>query len=96
MVVARRDGGSTIPLLFACTTRPEGFQEAEKKERSRKKMQAATKRVATSSFRFAGIQLMVGTDKAANLENARHKISEAVSKGAQVVALPVSRRVGLI
>jgi len=51
-------------------------------------MQTA-KRPLRSAFKFAGIQLKVGADKTANLENARLKISEAVSKGAHVVALPV-------
>jgi len=42
----------------------------------------------TCKFKFAGIQLMVGTDKHQNLQRAADKISDAVAKGAQVVALP--------
>ena len=36
------------------------------------------------------IQLLVGADKAANLLRAGRLVREAASKGAQVVALPVS------
>lgn len=39
-------------------------------------------------FRFAGIQLLVGADKEANLRRASAKIAEAVANGAQVVSLP--------
>ncbi len=42
-----------------------------------------------SSFKFAGIQLLVGEDKAKNLENARQKIEEAAKNGAQMISLPV-------
>lgn len=37
-----------------------------------------------------GIQLTVGKDKEANRENARNAIREAASKGAKIIALPVS------
>ena len=41
-------------------------------------------------FRFSMIQLLVGKDKASNLLRAGKLIREAASKGAQVIALPVS------
>lgn len=42
------------------------------------------------SFKFASIQLKVGSDKSLNLKSATEKIKEASLNGAQVVALPVS------
>ena len=43
-----------------------------------------------TGFKFSMIQLLVGADKAANLLRAGRLVREAASKGAQVVALPVS------
>lgn len=43
----------------------------------------------STTFKFAGIQLAVTSDKEKNLENAKSLIDEAVKNGAQVVALPV-------
>ena len=45
---------------------------------------------AFSAFRIALIQLAVSSNKAQNLLRAKDKIKEAVSKGAKIVALPVS------
>jgi hypothetical protein len=42
-----------------------------------------------SKFKFAGIQLLVGSDKQKNLDNAKSKIEEAAKNGANVVSLPV-------
>lgn len=44
---------------------------------------------AQTTFKFAGIQLAVGSDKTNNVENARAKIKEAAAEGANVIALPV-------
>jgi predicted amidohydrolase len=41
------------------------------------------------TFKFAAIQLLVTENKEKNLSNVRELIGEAVSHGAQVVALPV-------
>jgi len=40
------------------------------------------------SFKFAGIQLAVTSDKAKNISLATEKIAEAVQNGAKVIALP--------
>jgi predicted amidohydrolase len=45
--------------------------------------------MADTSFKFAGIQMKVGTDKEKNLENARKNIEIAAKNGAKVVSLPV-------
>jgi omega-amidase len=42
----------------------------------------------TGKFKFAGIQLAVGADKAANIANAQSKIVEAAKNGARVITLP--------
>jgi hypothetical protein len=39
--------------------------------------------------KFAAIQLAVGADKQANLQNARQQIAQAAHNGAKIVALPV-------
>ena len=44
-----------------------------------------------SRFQLALVQLAVGKDKAANLRRAAGMVREAAQKGAQVVALPVSK-----
>ena len=41
-----------------------------------------------SRFKLALIQLSVGANKSDNLVRAANKISEAVSKGANIVSLP--------
>lgn len=46
-------------------------------------MAAAAKR-----FRFAGLQLLVGADKEANLARARDLIAQAVANGARLISLP--------
>lgn len=43
----------------------------------------------TTEFTFAAIQMKVGSDKKANIQNARDKIIAAAQKGANVVSLPV-------
>jgi len=43
---------------------------------------------STTTFKFAGIQLLVSDDKNANLERAKSKIKESSSNGAKVVCLP--------
>ena len=50
---------------------------------------------AFSAFRIALIQLAVSSNKAQNLVRAKDKIKEAVSKGAKIVALPVSMLKGM-
>lgn len=45
-------------------------------------------------FKIALIQLAVGAEKRTNLERAGSLVREAASKGAKVVALPVSVRQG--
>jgi len=40
------------------------------------------------SFKFAGIQLDVGADKASNIRRAHERIGEAAKAGAAIVALP--------
>jgi len=45
--------------------------------------------MATRTFRFAGLQLLVGTDKEANLAHARRLIARATTEGgARLVSLP--------
>jgi omega-amidase len=44
--------------------------------------------MSSTTFRFAGIQLMVEKDKEKNLQNAKSKIEEAVLKGAKMISLP--------
>ena len=41
-----------------------------------------------SRFKLALLQLSVGSNKSDNLVRAANKISEAVSKGANIVSLP--------
>lgn len=43
----------------------------------------------TCTFKFAGIQLAVGADKASNVTRAQEKIAEAAKNGAKVICLPV-------
>ena len=45
--------------------------------------------MAAKRFRFAGLQLLVGADKEANLARARHLIAQAVANGARLISLPV-------
>lgn len=40
-------------------------------------------------FRLALIQMLVGSDKAANVEKAVAKVAEAAANGATMVVLPV-------
>jgi len=47
--------------------------------------------VLFAAFRIALVQLAVSSNKAQNLLRARDKIKEAVSNGAKIVALPVSK-----
>jgi hypothetical protein len=44
---------------------------------------------AVKRFRFAGLQLLVGADKEANLARARDLIAQAVANGARLISLPV-------
>eukprot|EP00735_Rhodelphis_limneticus_P003946 TRINITY_DN1548_c0_g1::TRINITY_DN1548_c0_g1_i1::g.28296::m.28296 TRINITY_DN1548_c0_g1::TRINITY_DN1548_c0_g1_i1::g.28296 ORF type:complete len:299 (-),score=49.42,sp/Q2T9R6/NIT2_BOVIN/56.79/2e-120,CN_hydrolase/PF00795.17/5.8e-36 TRINITY_DN1548_c0_g1_i1:69-965(-) len=46
------------------------------------------RKMSTSSFKIAGCQLAVVSDKAKNLENARNMIQKAKEAGASVVQLP--------
>lgn len=41
-----------------------------------------------NKFKFAGIQLKVGSNKVENVKHAVQKIGEAAGAGAQVIALP--------
>ncbi|KAL6075955.1 Omega-amidase nit3 [Balamuthia mandrillaris] len=45
-------------------------------------------RLPVSSFKFAGIQLLVGADKSANHARATKKIAEAAQNGAKMISLP--------
>mmetsp|Transcript_15532 Transcript_15532/g.21647 ORF Transcript_15532/g.21647 Transcript_15532/m.21647 type:complete len:316 (-) Transcript_15532:1150-2097(-) len=52
------------------------------------KNKMSTSQSDVKTFKFAGLQLMVTPNKEKNLENARNKIKEAATKGAQVICLP--------
>jgi hypothetical protein len=45
--------------------------------------------MAAKRFKFAGLQLLVGADKEANLARARDLIAQAVANGARLISLPV-------
>lgn len=54
-----------------------------------------TTKTHPKKFKFAAIQLQVGSNKLENLQRAKNKIKEAAENGAHVISLPVCADVQL-